>query len=154
MKYQMIKTLEEYNATFPCAIGRHVCSKMAFSGMDLTNSSTNEFAIKNGWRKPDLNSMFGESFSSFEVAYGFDYNKISCKTCKSIVNSPLELQTCVVCESTEVTLEKKHIKKPVIQESTGFNPDLFKQAVDDLEKHPVKTEESIDWQHLADTIGD
>jgi hypothetical protein len=60
----------------------------------------------------------------------------------------------VVCSSKDIQAEKKHIKKPVIQEGTSFNPDLFKQAVDDIEKHPVKTEPSIDWQHLADTIGD
>jgi hypothetical protein len=154
MKYQMIRVLEEYNSKHPCSVDKHVCAKSAFDGIDLTNCSSNEFAIKNGWRKTDVTSIFGESFSSFEVAYGFDYNRITCKACKSIVNSPLELKTCVVCDSTETTTEKKHIKKPVIQESIGFNADLFKQSVKDIEEHPVKTEPSIDWQHLADTIGD
>jgi hypothetical protein len=152
MKYQMIKTIERADPVNTGPINS--VSKKAFEGIDLTNCSSNEFAIKNGWRKSDASSMFGESFTSFEVAYGFDYNRIQCKSCEMIFNSPIEIKDCITCGSANVETEKKHIRKPAIQESISFNPDLFKQAVDDLEKHPVKTEPSIDWQHLADTIGD
>lgn len=154
MKYQMIKTLEEYNSSYPSIPERTVCAKKVFTGIDLKNCSSNEFAIKHGWRKADENSMFGESFSSFEVAYGFDYNRITCRACRSIFNSPVENKICAVCEWTDVVIEKKHIRKPVLQEGVAFNPDLFKQAVEDIKANPVKTEPSVDWQHLADTIGD
>lgn len=147
----MIKTIEAL--TTKDNTKRTTMEKLAFVGIDLANCSSNEFAIKNGWRKADANSLFGESFSSFEVAYGFDYNRIVCRNCSSVFNSPLDMVTCIVCSSKEIQVEKKHIKKPVLQESMVFQPDLFKQAVDDIEKHPVKTE-SFDWQHLADTIGD
>jgi len=152
MKYQMITTLEKPGTT-KLDPSHDVC-KYAFAGMDLSNCSGNEFAIKNGWRKSDASSMFGESFTSFEVAYGFDYNKSLCGECEAVFNSPLEIASCIVCGSAKLETEKRHIKRPVIQESISFNPDLFKQAVDDLEKHPVKTEPSVDWQYLADTIGD
>ena len=133
---------------------KNACCKKAFDGADLTNCSGNDFAIKNGWRKSDSKSMFGESFTSFEVAYGFDYNKSVCKACSAVFNSPLEIKACLVCDSANLQTEKKHIRKPVLQEGMNFNPDLFKQAVDDIKKHPSKKEEDVDWQYLADTIGD
>jgi hypothetical protein len=145
MKYQMITTLESCGRGDVHADGRDAICKKAFQGMDLTNCSGNDFAIKNGWRKADQSSMFGESFTSFEVAYGFDYNHVLCQECQTVFNTPLNVAACV---------EKKHIRKPVIQENFSFQPDLFKQAVEDIKANPVKTEPSVDWQYLADTIGD
>jgi hypothetical protein len=154
MKYQMITTLENGGRGNIHAEGKDAICKKAFQGMDLTNCSGNDFAIKNGWRKSDQSSMFGESFTSFEVAYGFDYNHTLCLECQAVFNTPLNIGNCVVCDSDNVQIEKKHIRKPAIQENFSFQPDLFKQAVEDIKANPVQKEPSVDWQYLADTIGD
>jgi len=153
MKYQVITTMEKCNKELSYAEKNSLC-KLAFFGIDLKESNTNRFAIDNGWKVADETCMFGASYTSFDVVYGFDYNKIDCKSCAAIFNSPMEIKKCIVCDSVELETEKKHIRKPVIQESIGFNQELFKQAVQDIKEHPVKQESSVDWQHLADTIGD
>ena len=153
MKYQMITTIEKCVKDLEYREKNLICKK-AFSGIELTGSNSNDFAIKNGWKVADEKSMFGASYTSFDILHGNNYFKYTCKKCGSIFNSPIELNECIVCNEKEIGKEKKSIRKAMIQDTINIHPDLYKQAVEDIREHPIKQEPSVDWEHLAREIGD
>lgn len=121
-----------------------------------------DFLDKNRW---SLAHVLGQRdniiHGSFCCKHNYKYFAYLCKKCEGIFQLPFEATKCIYCDHTELEREQKRIK---VKDQAGragltdgVNPDLYAQAVKDIQENGAgqqsnEPEYDLDWDYLADNV--